>query len=177
MTNQSLDGKLRAAIDRLPHEIPPQRDLWPGIAARITPRRPRLRSWPIAAAVAGFLAIGALIAALSLHHTSAPTGFANAPAVTPSQPSATPAMPNGRATAIAATVRRSTRLDPRMQAELLKNLGIIETSIANIQQALTQDPMSPGLQPLLYQQYRQEAALITAAQRIQLQTTAGIISS
>ncbi|MEO8746185.1 MAG: hypothetical protein ABI379_00785 [Rhodanobacter sp.] len=176
MTNDTHDERLRNAIDALPREIAPEHDLWPDIAARIAPRRHRLQPLSVAAAVAGLIAIGVIAAALSMRHPQAPTTFAARQPAARSQPFASTSLPNARAKSIAATIRHSTRLDPRTQAVLLANLDLTETSISKIQHALRTDPGNPGLQPLLYQQYRNEAVLVAAAQRVQLQTATGVIA-
>lgn len=172
-TGEFRDGALRKAVESLPHEIAPERDLWPGIAAQIAPRHQRFRPWSIAAGVACLITLGAIVTALSLHRPQMPASLASRQPAT--QPTATPS-PNERAETLAAAIRRSTREDPHTQAVLLTNLDIVETSITRIQQALNEDPGNPGLQPLLYQQYRNEATLVAAAQRVQLQTSTGVLA-
>ncbi len=170
--NDMLDEKLREALAGLPRDIQPQHDLWPAIDARIAPRRRLMRYWPAAAAVVLAVVVGVIILAMRFSHPAInePTVAANV-----SRPPALDVMPRTpRAIAIAASVRRSTRLNPKTEAVLLKNLAIIENSLGNIQRALQQDPDNPGLQQLLYQMYRSEAALLDAAQRVQLQTTTGV---
>lgn len=170
--NDMLDGKLRDALAGLPRDIQPQRDLWPAIDARITQRHRFMRYLPAAAAVALAVLVGGIVLAL---HFSHPTVDEPSVAVNVVRPSPLDVMPGTpRATAMAASVRRSTRLDPKTRAVLLRNLAIIENSLDNIQRALQQDPDNPGLQQLLYQMYRSEAALLDAAQRVQLQTPTGV---
>jgi hypothetical protein len=170
--NDIRDEELREALDALPREVQPERDLWPDIAARLAPRRNRFRYWPAAAAVIAIVAVGAIVAALLLSRPAANKGLV---ATSAKRPPANVVMPQTvRAQTLAASVRKSTRLDPKTQAVLLKNLAIIENSLDNIQQALKQNPDNPGLQTLLYQMYRNEAALLNAAQRVQLQTSTGI---
>lgn len=173
-----LDDALREAIAALPREIQPQRDLWPGIAARIAPRRRFARYWPAAAAIA-LVAIGAAVGTAWFDRATVPApavqqAFVAAPAANPRAPAVMPRNP--RALALAASVRQSTRMDPKTQAVLLRNLAIIENSLDNIQQALRQAPDDAGLQQLLYQMYRSEAALLDAAQRVQLQSSTGVVT-
>lgn len=174
MTNEDpeemLDEKLLNACAALPREIQPTRDLWPGIAARIAPRRRFMRLASLAAAVA-LISAGAIVAAILWGH---PTLGPRLATRAPQEPAAVVMPQTERAVAIAASVRESTRLDPKTQAVLLRNLAIIENSLDDIQQALRQDPGNPGLQQLLYQMYRSEAALLDAAQRVQLQSTTGV---
>lgn len=177
MNDDTRDDTLRKAIDSLPREAQPVRDLWPGIAERIGPPRRRIKPWPMAAAVAGFIAIGAIAATITLSlHPREVQGPAATQTPTQPAPLHGPRMESPRARVLAATVRRNTRLAPKTRAVLLKNLAIIEGSIANIQRALSENPGNAGLQPLLYQLYRDEAALLAAAQRVHIQTTTGVIA-
>lgn len=172
-TDEIRDETLRKAVECLPRELTPGRDLWPGIAARIAPRRHRFQPWSIAAGIASVVAIGAILAALSLHRQQAPATLASRPSATQPRPVAAGPSQNERTRMLAAAIRRSTRQDPRTQAVLLANLDLVETSITRIQRALDEDPGNPGLQPLLYQQYLNEATLVAVAQRVQLQTATG----
>lgn len=176
MTHESPDGvldqKLLDALGELPRDIQPAHDLWPGISARMAPRRRIVRYWPAAAAVVLAALVGGIVLGMQFSHTTAVNPASVAVNIV--QPRALDVMPQTpRAIAVAASVRRSTRLDPKTQAVLLRNLAIIENSLDNIQHALQQDPDNAGLQQLLYQMYRSEAALLDAAQRVQLQTITG----
>ncbi|HJP97720.1 MAG TPA: hypothetical protein VJ862_04070 [Rhodanobacteraceae bacterium] len=173
-TDETRDETLRKAVESLPREATPERDLWPGIAAQIAPHRHRLQPWSVAAGISCLFAVGAILAALSLHRQQAPTTLATPQPTRQSQPVAAAPPPDERTRMLAAAIRRSTHQDPLTEAVLLKNLDLVETSINNIQQALSEDPGNPGLQPLLYQQYRDEATLVAAAQRVQLQTATGV---
>ncbi|HEX5313569.1 MAG TPA: hypothetical protein VFX38_01485 [Gammaproteobacteria bacterium] len=173
MTDEIPNETLRAALAALPRELAPERDLWPDIEARIAPRRHFAKPWLAAAALAVVLVTGSIAAAIFGPRTPAPTqSVAANPLRAPSGFDA--AQQRLRATTIAASIRESTQLDPKTQTVLLDNLGLIETSLANIQQALARNPGNASLQSLLYQLYRDEAALVAAAQRVQLQTTTGV---
>jgi hypothetical protein len=175
-TDKIPDETLGKAVESLPREMLPERDLWPAIAAQIAPRRHRLQRWSIAAVFACVIALGAALATLSLHRQQTPATLASRQPATQPQPVAAAPLPNERTRMLTAAIRRSTRQDPHTQAVLLKNLDLVETSITHIQQALNEDPANPGLQPLLYQQYRNEATLVAAAQQVQLQTSTGAIA-
>ncbi len=168
--NDIQDEKLRRALAALPREIRPERDLWPEIATRIAPRRRQY--WPAAAAIA-LVAVGAIVASIVFTRPAANPGVAAIPTARKSAPVTMPQ--TVRARTLAASIRKSTRLDPKTQAVLLRNLAIIENSLDNIRRALRDDPNNPGLQGLLYQMYRNEAALLNAAQRVQLQTSTGVV--
>lgn len=59
------DGDLRARLDRLPREVPPGRDLWPGIAQGIA-RSPRRRPARVAFAVSALALAAGLALAVGL---------------------------------------------------------------------------------------------------------------
>lgn len=169
MNHEYDDNSPRQAIDALPRDIQPERDLWPGIAARIKRRRPPSRRWLTGIAAAALIAFGALIATVvSRSHAPSAPAVATAPA---GQTGSDTAWFDARSTYAVAAVRESTRLAPNTQAVLLRNLHIIEMSMANIRQALDKNPNDIRLHRLLYQLYQDEAALLDAAQRVQLQTT------
>lgn len=56
------EASLRMALQALRRDIEPERDLWPGIAARLSPQRvparPLRRIWPFAMAASMLLALG-----------------------------------------------------------------------------------------------------------------------
>ena len=56
------EASLRMALQALRRDIEPERDLWPGIAARLSPQvapaRPPRRIWPFAMAASMLLALG-----------------------------------------------------------------------------------------------------------------------
>ncbi|HEX5418811.1 MAG TPA: hypothetical protein VFY39_02315 [Gammaproteobacteria bacterium] len=176
MTPNDRDDPLRAALDALPSEIEPPRDLWPGIAARIAPpkRGSAYRRWSIAAAM--LIALAAAIG--TALRGSAPTmlrGRAPAEPFAASGPltqtgAASPYFA-ARARFAEAAVRDSTGLTPETRTVLLQNLRIIETAMSNIQQALEKEPGNLQLRRLLFQLYQDEAAVLNAAQRVQLQTS------
>ena len=60
--NEIGEASLRMALQGLRRDIQPERDLWPGIAARLSPRvqatRPPRRVWPLAMAASMLLALG-----------------------------------------------------------------------------------------------------------------------
>lgn len=172
MNDDIEDQDLCRALDRLPRDIQPPHDLWSDIAKRLAPRR-RHRYWPVAAAIA-LVALGAIAGSILLTRPTTNQTVAIAP-VPVAQQSAPVAMPQtARAQTLAASVRNATKLDPQTRAVLLRNLAIIEHSLDNIQRALRNNPNSAGLQNMLYQMYRNEAALMSAAQRVQLQNSTGM---
>ena len=106
----------------------PERDLWPGIAARLTPRR-RRPVWPWL----GALAASGLVAAVVLQTWSPPAPVADTGAVT--------AMGEPQ------PVRR--RVIPQQEALLKANLAIVKDAESQLRHALEQDPDSAALRRLL----------------------------
>lgn len=171
-TDDVLDTRQRDAINHLPRDIQPERDLWPDIAAHIAPRHRRMRYWPIAAAIGVAVLVGIGLFGERLNRPVAPKAPVAVTAARPAGPVAIPDTP--RAMALAASLRSTTGIDPKTRAVLLTNLAIIENALDNIQRAMQQDPGNPALQRLLYQTYTSEAALMTTVQRVRLQTPAGV---
>jgi hypothetical protein len=106
----------------------PERDLWPGVAARIAPRRRPLWPW------LGALAASGLVAAVVLQ-TWTP------------QPQTQPATQPLVAAAEPLPERR--RVMPQQQALLKANLAIVKDAESQLRHALEQDPDSAALQRLL----------------------------
>ena len=80
--NDELDPQLASAIAAL-EDREPEADLWPGIAGRIAPRRPRMLKlrWPVAAAAALALVAGsAAVTTLLTRNTAPATVVAGIPA-------------------------------------------------------------------------------------------------
>lgn len=155
---------LRAAVE-------PPRDLWPGIAARLTPRparrnraaarRPaRALPWlPLAAAAVLLLA---LAGTLVLREWSPGA----APAETETALGASPAP--GRALSrqvLAALERQQGNLSPATVSSLEGSLAALDRSIADLRAALASDPGNRQLHLWLAERYRQELELL---QRLQL---------
>lgn len=165
--NNVNDDKLQKAVDRLARDIAPDRDLWPGIAARIGRKRSHRPLWAYGLAASLFLAVGAGSLWLGLAHRAPETGAAPQLAATQSPDAAYFAE---RAAFAENTVQSAPNLSPATRAVILKNLQVIEGSMQQIEQALEQDPNNPRLRALLYDLYQNEARLLAATQQIQAQT-------
>lgn len=140
---------------KTPDEIPglrglkleqmPERDLWPGIASRLPPRRSRVQRWigyAMAASLVGALAIGVL--------RQAPPDSLPVPAETAL---ATPAFAAPQETRVAGHV------NPQRQALLKANLAIVKDAEGQLKQALEQDPDSAALRRLLLAMKQQRGDL------------------
>ena len=165
--NNVNDDKLQKAADRLPRDITPAKDLWPGIAARIS-RKPRAARplWAYGLAASLFVAVGAASLWFGLARnapgTAAPAQIATA------GPDATYFAQ--RAAFAEKSVQTAPNLAPATRAVILQNLRIIENSMQQIEAALEKDPNNPRLRALLFDLYQNESRLLAATQQIQAQT-------
>lgn len=133
---------------RLPREIMPARDLWPGIESRLQSRQSRRRLWRYGAAATVLAACGALAAWLAtggLMTQHEQTG--NTPLVL------TPVTQTGQADT------RFAALKPQPRATLSSNYRVVERAITAIETALQKDPNNLYLRGLLNQAYQDRAAL------------------
>ncbi len=137
--HDELDPRLAAAIRGL-EDRGPEVDLWPGIARRITPRRPgtlQLR-WPVAVAAALALVAGsAAITSALLPGRGAPTttaAIANG-ASTPALPAGYERAEQTLSTAIdrleEAYAAAEPRLDPATRTQIKASLAALDTAIAD----------------------------------------------
>ncbi len=164
--NNVNDEKLQKAVDRLPRDVAPDRDLWPGIAGRIGRKQRHRPLWAYGLAASLFVAVGAGSVWFGVaRHT--PEAAAPQLAAAPSPEAAYFAQ---RAAFAENTVESAPNLNPATRAVILKNLQVIEGSMQQIEQALEQDPNNPRLRALLYDLYQNEARLLAATQQIQAQT-------
>jgi len=162
--------KLDAALKRLPREVEPSRDLWPGIEARLARRPHSVRpfwAYRLAASVLLVVAAGTLWS-LYLHRGGSTTQ--EIVATTHASPQSTYFAE--RAAYAENSVQTATDLAPATRQVILKNLRIIEVSIQDMQEALDKDPNNPRLRALLFDLYQNEARLLAATQQAQAQTNA-----
>jgi hypothetical protein len=172
--NQEPDS-LQIRLARLASEIPPERDLWAAIEARLGGRRPR---WHFGLGIAAGLAILALslIVSFEPHRptpTPAPTLTAHLPsgasAGSPQPASNRPADAAGTGHAARAASYEHTRetLERDFQSELARlpnatrarlrdDLDVIRKARGDIRTALAANPDSPLLQALLADTWQQE---------------------
>ena len=178
-------AELRAVVQEageLP-EMPPERDLWPEIEARLTPRSAAAHDdvIPIRRARRVVMTVPQLIAAgvalilfsasgvwLALGGTGAP---GSAPIVTGS-PSATVTTAaftdfDSAITALEEEYRaRRDELDPETIRVVERNLAIIDQAIADAREALAEDPSSGFLSTHLVNAMRQKMELLRQASMI-----------
>lgn len=146
------DFELRRRLAQLPHELPPQRDLWPGVLARIAPAaaRRRMRRWISGFALAASLALAAILA---LGPELLGLG--------------TPMSPSPRdhrliqADELAAEYRGALReLGPiEFPPELVPTVAELDSSVVELHQALASDPSAGFLLDRLRSAYAQRLRL------------------
>jgi hypothetical protein len=176
---ESLDR----ALDALPREVLPARDLWAGIQSQLgggaesmaTPPR-QAWGWQIAAAVA-LVAVTALVTAALLRR-EAPPEVAHVPA--PALPAAVQAVPasfgpshqlspeydQARRQLTALLQQRIDRMPPSARDKLEDNLAQLRRAAGEINAALAQSPGDPLLEELLLSTYQQELAVLAAANQL-----------
>lgn len=184
------EARLDALLARVDRAVPPARDLWPGIEARLGAARaapPARRRWPYAlAAGVALAAVGTLVAlrvtdrapvpVAALPAEGAPASAAPDRAATPQASSpelvaaafAGPQDAEYRAArdALERTFReRLDLLQPETRTRILESLELIRRANEDIRQALAEDPSSPMLLNLLDSTRQQEIDLYTNVTR------------
>lgn len=173
---------LAARIAELPRTLEPERDLWPGVAARLDEARVargRFGRRELAVAASILLAAAAVIGAYLVGRQQALT--ASAPT-----PTAAPAAGAIEAEALLASFdalgvldyattrrdlfevleRRRDQLAPETFALVMANLELIEESMSRIAAALGADPGNALLQRQLVTAYRRQVDLLERAARL-----------
>ncbi len=173
---------LAARIAELPRTLEPERDLWPGIAARLAEdrvARGRFGRRELAVAASILLAAAAVIGAYLIGRQQALTASAPAPAAAPAAGAieAEALLASFDALGVldyAATRRallevleqRREQLAPETFALVMANLELIEESMARIATALGADPGNELLQRQLVTAYRRQVDLLERAARL-----------
>lgn len=187
------DGRLDERLRRLPPKLPPARDLWPSIAARLenaTPRDnaahqrgaapmtsplptaapPRRRpAWPLLA-LAASVAVAAVLVVNLLHRDPPlpPDTLQQAASTAPFGP----AFELGgdyqaaRAGLVDDLEQRLAHLDPEARAAVQENLETIRRAVTEINAALGDDPASVLLQNQLLATYQDELSVLANLQRV-----------
>lgn len=171
---QRLDERLRT----LPAEIPPARDLWPEIAARLETGdgrsgRPALGpAWRPMVAVAATVVVAVLAVSLYRGGEAPSPGVVPAGAPVPMASSFGPGHQLGsgylaaRAGLTEDLERSLAALSPETRAIVLENLETIRRSAAEINAALGKDPANVLLQQQLLAAYQDELSVLANLQRV-----------
>jgi hypothetical protein len=178
-TPNNSDGTRRIrSLGELAKDIPPPRDLWPGIAAEIAKdaktagarsrddANPLTRSqWAALAAVVAALAVGVWLGrnVIPGGAQSVPiTQAGSAPDVVAAAYIKDPRYMRDRAELVRSLDAKLKTLPPETQQKVTASLETIRKSIADIQAALGRDPGNALLQELLVNSYQDEMRVLTA---------------
>lgn len=171
--NTQPDDKLLADAARLAKDIAPERDLWPGIEARIeagqaTPER--RRSWtPYFAQAAAVLLLvaGSSFITYTVMDTDPVVierpvagGLVLEEASFGGQLELSNGYKLARSNLQSQMEQELQKLSPESRAEVEQNLVVIRDAIAQINAALEQEPGNALLQDLLLKTYREELAVM-----------------
>jgi len=135
-------------VARLPRELPPQRELWGGVARRIRPAARRVGPWLAAA----MLLLAAAIGLLGRSGTPRVMPGADIAALTASYQSAAQELEPSLA-AVAASA-------PRVAESVHRQLQTLETAIAETGAALSKDPDNAALKTLTLSAHRKKLELL-----------------
>lgn len=173
--SQRLDERL----GRLPAEIPPARDLWPEIAARLetgdrrSGRPARRRAWRPMAAAAATVVVAVLAVSLYRGDEGPPPEDvvpAGAPVSMASNFGPGHQLGSGYLAARAGLTedleRSLAALSPETREIVLENLETIRRSAAEINAALGKDPANVLLQQQLLAAYQDELSVLANLQRV-----------
>jgi len=161
------DDKLAAAARRLPTEISPERDLWPGIAEAV--RAPRRARWtPMFAQAAAIVLLIGASSAVTYVAVSGQQGPVTqvAPNLIFEQTSfgsrynVGPGFQDARDELVAQLDVELARLSPQTRAEVATNLEVLHEAIFAINEALERDPDNLMLQAKLVNAYREELSVL-----------------
>jgi anti-sigma factor RsiW len=162
--------ELVARAAALPRSIAPPRDLWPGIAERLAPRRPAVSRWTMGLAAAAALAVAVTMVGRGPATRETVPGAAP---VAASSEGLAPALEQAeaeyaRATAqlMAAIEARRAALPPRTLAALQENLQTIDAALAEVRTALRTDPSNPHLNLLLASTHQRKVEVLRQVVRL-----------
>ncbi|MEO0998066.1 MAG: hypothetical protein AAFX58_11155 [Pseudomonadota bacterium] len=175
--NDDRQQRVDTLLGDMRREVPPERDLWPGIEARLGEGEPgsgnagRYRPYGLAAAVLatlafGWVALGQMSSEPAATVVTTPQdGAAAAPLGMPMPVLASfpgDAFAEARQRELAALERRLAQLPPEHRTIVVANLETIRTAIAEIDAALAEHPDSDLLAALLVRSYQRELDTINA---------------
>jgi predicted anti-sigma-YlaC factor YlaD len=177
------EGRLRqllAHATALPRSVSPPRDLWPGIARRLErERRPWLGSvspWALAAAATVVVGVAAALwtggEPSRVRTVAMPPAGAEAVRVAGTavaDPVLAAAEQDFEAAATAlleALRRRSHDLEPETLAAVEGNIEVIDRALAEVRQALSENPASPELGRMLVATHRKKVDVLRRVVRL-----------
>ena len=148
-------GRLKT---ELPRSIEPDRDLWPGIAGRLAPRRRSPARWAALLAAAAVVAVvaGVVVMERAAKPTETRRGVV---AVEPVQ-EVDAVFASAKTTLLEALEARRPDLAPETLAVVEENLGIIDAAIVEIREAMENDPGNASLREMLVAAQEKEIGLL-----------------
>jgi hypothetical protein len=185
MNEREIDEALDARLARLQRDIEPERDLWPGIAARLQQndsaaapvelRRAYPAWWQLGAA-AVLVAVSSLTTYLVMSREKAASEHVAAVALVEHELGAERYLPasyvKARQELSAAYDDSLARLSPATRQVVDTNLREIERSLKEIGDALARDPGNATLQQLLVAASAQELQYLDEVRRLALNVPA-----
>jgi hypothetical protein len=181
------ERRLRALVAQaaaLPRELEPGRDLWPGIADRLEPRRvlsfpsrrPALARWLpatlAAAAVAlavAWLARDGRVRDDGRQASASPSAEARPVALSPGAGGALAAereYAEAASALLAALQERRERLSPETLRTVERDLQVIDKALTQIREALAQDPGSGPLNHLLVSTHQKKVRVLQRVEKL-----------
>jgi hypothetical protein len=167
---------LERRLKRLPGELPPARDLWPEIAARIEAgavpeQSPAGRGgWRVAALAASVALVAVLVASFLGRDPPPDTSVTPVLAAAPATFGAGHELGSEYRAARAGLTHdlesRLETLSPEARETVMENLAVIRQAAAEIDAALAQDPGNGLLQQLLLAAYQDELSVLANMQRV-----------
>ena len=177
--SESRDLRLDRALAGLPRELPPENDLWPGIAAQLEPRRAPRRWLPLAAAAVLLVVSSSLITARVVRRSAAPAApvATVAPPATPDAGVVRPASfgpghaldpeyAAARQQLAAMLAQRMDRLPSSARQKVEDNLAQLHRATDEINAALALQPGDALLEELLLNTYQDELAVLASVNQL-----------
>lgn len=177
--SESRDLRLDRALAGLPRELPPENDLWPGIAAQLEPRRAPRRWLPLAAAAVLLVVSSSLITARVVRWSAAPAASIAtvAPPATPDAGVVRPASfgpghaldpeyAAARQQLAAMLAQRMDRLPSSARQKVEDNLAQLRRATDEINAALALQPGDALLEELLLNTYQDELAVLASVNQL-----------
>jgi hypothetical protein len=172
----SADMRLDRALGGIAREVPPDRDLWPAIAAGLEPRRSARARWPLAAAAVLLVAASSLITVQVMRRAASPVA-AVAPPVTTETPRVEPASfgpghaldpeyAAARQQLATMLARRIDRLPGSARQKVERNLAELRRAADEINAALALQPGDALLEELLLNTYQDELAVLASVNQL-----------
>jgi len=176
---ESRDERLDRALAGLPRELPPESDLWPGIAARLEPRHAPRRWLPLAAAAVLLVVSSSLITARVVRRSATPAApvATVAPPATPDAGGVRPASfgpghaldpeyAAARQHLAAMLAQRMDRLPSSARQKVEDNLAQLHRATDEINAALALQPGDALLEELLLNTYQDELAVLASVNQL-----------